>query len=120
MAKLNLTDLLSFAKAGYSPRDVKELLEMEVPENVPAPKNPEPAQASEEEKAKENAPKESANAEPSQNAAETDDVDYKKLYEEEAEKVKQLQIANTRQDASQGDSNEDPMKGLDDILVSLM
>ena len=37
MANLSLTDLLSFAKAGYSPKDVKELLTMEVPE----PKVPE-------------------------------------------------------------------------------
>ena len=28
MGKLGIMDLLSFAKAGYSPKDVKELLEM--------------------------------------------------------------------------------------------
>lgn len=119
MAKLNLADLLSFAKAGYTPKDVKELLEMEIPENVPAPKNPEVIPAPEEKKPEENAPKESAKKEASPDATETDDIDYKKLYEEEAEKVKQLQIANTKQDASKG-VPEDPMKGLDDFLVSLM
>ena len=119
MAKLNLADLLSFAKAGYTPKDVKELLEMEIPENSPSPKNPKDNQAPEEKKAEENAPKVSAKEEPSPDAADADGIDYKKLYEEEAEKVKQLQIANTKQDAS-GGSKEDPMKGLDDFLVSLM
>ena len=119
MAKLTITDLLSFVKAGYSPKDVRELLEMDVPENVPAPKNPEVIQAPEEKKAEENAPKECANEEPSPDAADADDIDYKKLYEEEAAKLKQLQIANTKQDASKG-SEEDPMKGFDDFLVNFM
>ena len=119
MAKLNLSDLLSFAKAGYSPKDVKELLEMDVPENVPSPKNSEVIQAPDEKKAEENAPKESVNEVPSQEQAGADDIDYKKLYEQEAEKVKQLQDKNTKQDAS-GGSVEDPMKAVDDFLASLM
>ena len=119
MAKLNVMDLLSFAKAGYTPKDVKELLSMDVPEEVPAPKNSDDNQAPEKEKAEENEPKASPNEEPSPDAGGADDIDYKKLYEEEAEKVKRLQNANTKQDAS-GGSIEDPMKGLDDFLANLM
>lgn len=119
MAKLNVMDLLSFAKAGYTPKDVKELLSMDIPEDVPAPKNSDDNQAPEEKKAEENEPKVSPNKEPSPDAGGADDIDYKKLYEEEAEKVKRLQEANTRQDAS-GGSVEDPMKGLDDFLANLM
>jgi hypothetical protein len=39
MGKLGIMDLLSFAKAGYSPKDVKELMEIDIPE--PSPKLPE-------------------------------------------------------------------------------
>ena len=119
MGKLGIMDLLSFAKAGYSPKDVKELLEIDVPDNVPSPKSPEAIQAPEEKKAEENTPRESVKEEPSPDAADANDIDYKKLYEEEAEKVKQLQIANTKQDASKG-SEEDPMKGFDDFLTNFM
>lgn len=119
MAKLGIMDLLSFAKAGYTPKDVKELLEMDIPENVPSPKNPEVVPAPEIESATENAAKASAEVAQVTEAAETSDIDYKKLYEEEAEKVKQLQIANTKKDASAG-THEDPMKAVDDFLMSLM
>lgn len=119
MGKLNIVDLLSFAKAGYSPKDVKELLEMDIPDNIPTPTNPEVIHAPEEKKAEENTPKESVQPVPSPDEAKTDDIDYKKLYEEEKEKVNRLQEANTKQDASRGETI-DPMKGLDDFLVSLM
>ena len=55
MANLSLTDLLSFAKAGYSPKDVKELLTMEIPE----PKIPEVIPEVTEQKDAENLPEES-------------------------------------------------------------
>jgi hypothetical protein len=111
-------DLLSFAKAGYSPKDVKELLEMDIPE--PSPKLPEVVPEIMEQKDAENAAKEPAQVLPSQNDTEVaKDIDYKKLYEEEAEKVKQLQTMNTKQDASNKDP-EDPEKAIDDILRSLM
>lgn len=118
MGKLGIMDLLSFAKAGYSPKDVKELLEMEIQD--PSPKSPEVVPDVKEQKDAENAAKESAQVLPSPiDDAPADDVDYKKLYEEEAEKVKQLQKQNTMQDISTG-SEEDPMKAVDDFLASLM
>lgn len=118
MGKLGIMDLLSFAKAGYSPKDVKELLEMDIPE--PSPKLPEVVPESKEQKDAENAAKEPAQVLPSPVAsADADDIDYKKLYEEEAEKVKQLQKQNIMQDASNG-KKEDPMKAVDDFLASLM
>ena len=115
MANLGIKDLLSFAKAGYSPKDVKELLSLEIPE----PKNPEEISKITEQKDAENLAKEPKEDLPSQNDSEdAGDIDYKKLYEEEAEKVKQLQTMNTRQDASNRDV-EDPEKAIDDILRSL-
>ena len=116
MANLNLADLLSFAKAGYSPKDVKELLTMELPE----PKNPEVIPEVSEQKDAENLPEESKQDLPSQvDNAKVEDIDYKAKYEELEEKMKKLQEQNTRQDIS-GEKSEDPMQGFDDFLKSLM
>lgn len=118
MGKLGIMDLLSFAKAGYSPKDVKELLEMDIPE--PSPKLPEVMPEIKEQKDAENPAKEPGQDLPSPiDTAGAEDIDYKKLYEEEAEKVKQLQKQNIMQDASAG-NKEDPMKAVDDFLASLM
>ena len=116
MANLSLTDLLSFAKAGYSPKDVKELLTMEVPE----PKVPEVVPEVTEQKGAENSPKESEKDLPSQDDTEDAEViDYKAKYEELEERMKKLQEQNTRQDIS-GQKISDPMQGVDDFLKSLM
>lgn len=116
MANLGIMDLLSFAKAGYSPKDVKELLTMELPET----KTPEVLPEVTDQKGAENSAKEPEKDLPPQNDTDNaKDIDYKKLYEEEAEKVKQLQTMNTKQDASNKDP-EDPEKAFDDILRSFM
>jgi hypothetical protein len=116
MANLGIMDLLSFAKAGYSPKDVKELLSMEIPEQL----NPSEVSKITEQEDAENLAKESKKDLPPQNDSEdAGDIDYKKLYEEEAEKVKQLQTMNTKEDASNKDP-EDPEKAFDDILRSFM
>lgn len=120
MGKLGIMDILSFAKAGYSPKDVKELLEIEVPDELLPPTNPMHSHKSPvEKKEPESAAKESANELPSQDDAKADDIDYKALYEKEVEKVKRLQTQNTNQDASGGEK-EDPMKAVDDFLASFM
>lgn len=116
MANLGIMDLLSFAKAGYSPKDVKELLSMEIPEQL----NPSEVSKITEQEGAENLAKEPKEDLPPQ--LDTDnagDIDYKKLYEEEAEKVKQLQTMNTKEDASNRDL-EDPEKAFDDILRAFM
>ena len=116
MANLSLTDLLSFAKAGYSPKDVKELLTMEVPE----PKIPEVIPEVTEQEDAENLPKESKQDLPPQvDSVDAEDIDYKAKYEELEAKMKKLQEQNTRQDISTQKS-ADPMQGVDDFLKSLM
>ena len=116
MANLSLTDLLSFAKAGYSPKDVKELLTMELPE----PKVPEIIPEVTEQKDAENLPEESKQALPSQvDSVDAEDIDYKAKYDELEAKMKKLQEQNTRQDIS-GQKSADPMQGVDDFLKSLM
>ena len=126
MANLSLSDLLSFAKAGYSPKDVKELLTMELPESkAPEPKNPEgttqeepaPAEPESEQKTQEIIPEKASTIAPGDANAEV--IDYKAKYAELEEKMKKLQEQNTRQDIS-GQKVVDPMQGVDDFLKSLM
>lgn len=116
MAKLNVMDLLSFAKAGYTPKDVKELLSMEVPE----PKDLEVITDSPEQKAaSENVPKEETQETQPQADAGADDIDYKKLYEETCDKLKKAQELNTQKEASNISSSDD-MQAVDDFLRSIM
>ena len=122
MANITLADLLSFAKAGYSPKDVKELLTMEIPETKKAESEkreeiPEPAENEKGQKTKE---------EPLLNAPTSDQetdsskiIDYKSKYEEAQETIKKLQEENTKKDMS-GESVPDPLGSFDDILRSLM
>lgn len=96
---LNLKDVVDLAKAGYTVKDVKELIELSKtstepeteaqPEQTPA----ENTQAETPEKPAENVPKESTK--------QTDEPDYKALYETEKEKVSALQNKNNKTDLSQ-------------------
>lgn len=118
MAKLGIMDILSFAKAGYTPKDVKELMEIDVPETK---ESDDVTISPEEKKAQENEAKATSKSEPSQDEqSDADDIDYKQKYEEAQEQIKQLQIANTKKDASALDLNTDPMKAVDDFLRGIM
>lgn len=121
MGKLSIADLLSFAKAGYTPKDVKELLLMDVPESKksedvtqeePASAEPEPEQKTEEpvlQKVSTTTPED----------APAEVIDYKAKCDELEAKMKKLQEQNTRQDISK-EYIKDPMQGIDDFLKSLM
>lgn len=98
-----ITDIAALAKAGYTPQDVKDLLNLSKPqENLkpevqPAVSETPLAEVSqiitEPDKGAETLPKESSQPEP--------EPDYKALYEAEQEKVKALQIKNNNADVSQ-------------------
>lgn len=99
-----ITDIAALAKAGYTPQDVKDLLNLSKPqENLkseaqPAEQERTPQAESiqiitEPDKGAAAAPKESEQPEP--------EPDYKALYEAEQEKVKALQIKNNNADVSQ-------------------
>lgn len=121
MANLTLSDLLSFAKAGYSPKDVKELLTMEIPETKKSEdviqEKPAPAEPESEQKTEEIIPQKDSTTAPGDATAE--DIDYKAKYTELEEKMKKLQEQNTKQDISK-ENVKDPMQGVDDFLKSLM
>lgn len=92
---LNLSDVVALARAGYSVKDVKELMEMSKsqPETTqPETKEPEVISETPSGNVAESQPKES---EPP--AAEPD---YKAMYEAEHQKVSDLQNKNNRADVS--------------------
>ena len=94
----NLKDVVDLAKAGYTVKDVKDLIELSKTSTEPvAEAQPEqtPAETPAEtpEKSVENVPKESTK--------QTDEPDYKALYEAEKEKVSALQNKNNKTDLSQ-------------------
>ena len=100
---LNLSDVVALARAGYSVKDVKELMEMSKSQPEPEttqPEKPEPEVIPETPSGNvaATAPKESE-----QPAAEPD---YKALYEAEHQKVSDLQNKNNRADVSTPDVSE--------------
>lgn len=96
---LNLKDVVDLAKAGYSVKDVKELIELSKTNAEPeAEAQPEQAPA---ENAQEQAPDKSVENVPKESTKQTDEPDYKALYEAEKEKVSALQNKNNKTDLSQ-------------------
>ena len=98
-----ITDIAALAKAGYTPQDVKELMQLSKPaENLQPEAQPTETttaqtalqlESLEPEKSTETAPKVSAQPE--------DVPDYKALYETEKEKVSTLQNKYNSMDVSQ-------------------
>lgn len=121
MSKLTLTDLLTFAKAGYTPKDVKELLLMDVPESKKSEdvtqEKPASAEPEQEQKTAEPILQKDSTVTPEDAKAEV--IDYKAKCDELEAKMKKLQEQNTRQDIS-NETVDDPFKGIDDFIKSLM
>lgn len=103
---MNLSDIIALAKAGYKFSEVKELMSMADVESkdtetkdkavddktktVETPKaEPKPSKPDEKDEPDETVPKD-----------ETDTTDYKKLYEEAQEKIKNIQKENRSADIS--------------------
>ena len=99
---MKFTDILELAKQGYTPKDIKELLELNVSDNSEE-KPPEEVRT---EEAATDAPNEQ-NDEATREREEV--LDYKKLYEESQEKLKKAQKENINQNISNPNqkSNED-------------
>lgn len=89
---IKFSDIIALAKSGYSVADVKEL--MQLSDTTPSNDDKEAPQDDEEPAEQE--------PEPSQEEA----VDYKKLYEAEAEKVRKLQAENINKNAQQNEKTD--------------
>lgn len=101
---LNLSDVVALARAGYSVKDVKELMEMSKsqPETT-QPETMEQPQLSQSEDVCSGNVAESQPKESEQPAAEPD---YKAMYEAEHQKVSDLQNKNNRADVSTPEVSE--------------
>lgn len=123
MGKLSLSDLLSFAKAGYTPKDVKELMSIDVPEHenpsvTPPETEPETAPASN--GAAENAAKATAQDPEPEAEPKADDIDYKKKFEEASALLEKLQKENEKRNNQTQGAEKTSAQLLDDRFRELM
>ena len=96
---LSIKDVVSLAKAGYKPADVKELIELSKEPEEPAPKEKEPEEPAPEEPA----PKEKEPEEP--------EIDYKAKYEE-------LLEANRKAALTRDNSGSEPQQKSAEEIVN--
>ena len=123
MSKLGIMDIVALAKAGYKASEVKELMQIEVPDKktdeAPAETSVDVAASedkTEEQKVQEQVPEKDSiqTSDPKESA-----IDYKAKYEEAEDTIKRLQQLNTRKNI-QPDIPTDPLSGIDDFLKSIM
>ncbi len=123
MSKLGIMDIVALAKAGYKASEVKELMQIEVPEQKTeeAPAGSENTNPATEEKAKEQKIQEQVpeNDSTSTSVPSESAIDYKKKFEEAESKLQKLQEQNTRKNM-QPEQTSDPLSGIDDFLKSIM
>ena len=116
---VSLQDLITLAKAGYTPGQVKELITLSEKVMEPVPEEPQAATAPTSEAATESAEPEKAteNAEKAKEP-EKEVIDYKALYEKSQEDLKTAQAVNRSMDLS--DNATDPQSDLQDIFRSYL
>lgn len=117
---INLADLITLAKAGYTPAQVKELITLSEKETDAKPEEQQVATAPTSEATTESAEPEKAteNAE-QQPEPVKEEVDYKALYEKTQEDLKKAQAVNRSTDISDK-YFEDPYTDLQDYVRSIL
>lgn len=117
---ISITDLITLAKAGYTPGQVKELIslsEKAEPEKAEEPKAP--AAAPTTPKTADPKPEENKAPENDQQEKPEEIVDYKALYEKTLEDLKTAQEAN-RTESQPEDKSTDMEKHLAETFASFM
>ena len=119
MAKLGISDLLTFAKSGWTPAEVKEVLSMD--------KSAEEAPAS---AAKESESAEVQNAQegkPDVLPSEPEAIDYKQLFEDQQKQIDELnkkleaaQKANTMTDVSKSEPKISAQEAVNNIFKNVI
>lgn len=114
---MKLADIIELAKQGYTPADIKELLNfnIEAPAETPTPTQGESVAdiAESEQTAPQTKPTEEAPA------VVADSIDYKKLYEESVAKLQEAQNNNINQ-AIRDTNRETDQEILNSLVVSFM
>ena len=121
---ISISDMIALAKAGYTPSQVKELMTMEISQDVktePEAKAEEPQAAAapiDEAKTASAEPKQATeNAGPEKSE---DPVDYKALYEQTKADLDKAQKANVSQNAGAVQNTEDAFKHLRETISSYL
>lgn len=117
---VSLTDLITLAKAGYTPGQVKELIALSEKAEDAKPEEQQAATAPTSEAATESAePVKASENEEKQPELEKEEIDYKALYEKTQEDLKKAQAVNRSTDLSDKTS-ADPYKDLQDYVRSIL
>lgn len=109
MAKLGISDLLTFAKSGWTPAAVKEIMALDKQTEEAPESTAKATESTEAQNVKEEKP--DASSQKSENSSENTVPDYKKLFEEQQKQIDELsqkleaaQKANTMTDVSNSES----------------
>lgn len=107
MSKLSISDVVALAKAGFTPKDVKEILAQDVPSNDDQGANDQNTNFEPDEPANDE-PENSANAtenvQNSEGHTDASDIDYKKKFEDAQKLIEKLQADNASRNVA---GNED-------------
>lgn len=111
---MNLTDIISLAKAGYKPSDIKDLISLADDKDIPKEDKPveHPAEEAPEVTDEQNATEEPETKEP--------EIDYKARCAELEKKLKDAQKANVNKDVSNSKNEKTDFENLVDITSSFM
>ena len=107
MSKLSISDVVALAKAGFTPKDVKEILAQDVSSNDDQGANDQNTNSEPDEPANDE-PENSANAtenvQNSEGHTDASDIDYKKKFEDAQKLIEKLQADNASRNVA---GNED-------------
>ena len=113
---LSLSDLVSLAKAGYTPTNVKELIALSEKSEPVKPEEQQSAAAANVEPTPASAePTEATAKEAEPEKTEEKEIDYKELYEKSQEDLKKAQAVNRSAD----NSGKQPEYSFNDLLQTI-
>jgi len=117
--KIGFSDILALAKQGYTPNDIKELMNLEINDGMQTQEgNTQGEDIHEEVRESDAATHENKPTDESSDANENT-IDYKLLYEESQKKLQTIQKQNTNQNIKD-DTKESDTEILSDIVRSFM
>lgn len=111
---MKLEDIIALAKQGYKPSDIKELISLAA-ENPDESKGTDSSDEPEQGEPEDEKPEGTAGTD-----ADPDDIDYKKLYEDSQNRIKELQAKNANKDLSGAASEKSEQEILNDIVRDFM
>ena len=115
-----LTDIIALAKAGYSPKDIKDLIALAEPTpQAPGAQDPEPEQEPEKKQEKKQEPETPSIEDPTKEIPAIDEksnvINYEEKVKELEAKIAEMQKENVSKDISGNETKSD-----DDMLADLV